>query len=33
LFDEKSVVDELSRFAKESVEVATNGQNYILEEI
>ena len=33
LFDEKCVVDELSRFAKESVAVATNGQKYILEEI
>ena len=33
LFDEKSVVDELSRFAKESVSVAENGKNYILEEI
>lgn len=33
LFDCKCVVDELSRFAKEGVEVATNGQNYILEEI
>ena len=33
LFDEKSVVDELSMFAKEGVAVATNGENYILEEI
>ena len=33
LFDEKEVVDELSRFAKEGVEVATNGKDYILEEI
>jgi Cft2 family RNA processing exonuclease len=33
LFDEKSVVDELSRFAKEGVWCATNGQDYILEEI
>jgi hypothetical protein len=33
LFDEKSVVDELSRFSKETVSVATNGENYILEEI
>lgn len=32
LFDEKSVVDELSRFAKE-IYVANNGQDYILEEI
>jgi hypothetical protein len=33
LFDEKCVIDELSRFAKEGVWCATNGQNYILEEI
>ena len=33
LFDEKSVIAELSRFAKESVAVATNGQTYELEEI
>ena len=33
LFDCQCVIDELSRFVKESVVVATNGQNYILEEI
>ena len=33
LFDEKSVVDELSRFAKETVSVAENGKTYELEEI
>ena len=33
LFDETAVVDELSRFAKEGVWCATNGKNYILEEI
>jgi hypothetical protein len=33
LFDEKSVVDELSRFAKEGVAVAENGNTYELEEI
>lgn len=33
LFDEKCVVEELSRFTKGNVAVATNGENYILEEI
>lgn len=33
LFDEKSVVDELGRFAKEGVWCATNGKIYELEEI
>ena len=33
LFDCQCVIDELSRFVKESVVVATNGQDYILEEI
>jgi hypothetical protein len=33
LFDEKSVVDELSRVAKEGVAVAENGKTYELEEI
>jgi mRNA degradation ribonuclease J1/J2 len=33
LFDEKSVVDELGRFAKETVSVAENGKTYELEEI
>lgn len=33
LFSESETIAELSRFAKESVEVATNKQNYILEEI
>jgi phosphoribosyl 1,2-cyclic phosphodiesterase len=33
LFDEKSVVDELSRFAKEGVSVAENNTEFVLEEI
>lgn len=33
LFDEKETIDELSRFAKEKVWCATNGQIYELEEI
>ena len=33
LFDEKCVVDELSKFAKEGVAVAENGETYELEEI
>lgn len=33
LFSETETIDELSMFAKEGVAVATNGENYILEEI
>ena len=33
LFSETETIDELSRFAKETVFVAENGENYILEEI
>lgn len=33
LFDCQCVIDKLSRFAKEGVWCATNGKNYILEEI
>lgn len=33
LFDEKSVIDELSRFAKETISIAEDGKTYELEEI
>jgi hypothetical protein len=33
LFSKSETIAELSRFAKETVSVATNGENYILEEI